>query len=211
LGDYAEVARYSEEIVQRARAAGDRKLAADKLAASGYAYEQMGNFQRAAAQYEAALGTYRDLSDVQGEWHILDDLGRLAVKQGDARQAVTRYQDAFKVAQRAAFREGQVRALEHTAAAYRSAKDYGKATQSYQQALKLAKEAKLREYEWLVLSDLGRMNAEMGNTKEAVAHYQQALTVVRQLGDKDAEQQLRDAMAGVGKPPGRDAKPARKR
>jgi tetratricopeptide (TPR) repeat protein len=197
--------------VQLARAAGDRKLAADKLATAAYAYEQTGNFQRAAAQYEAALGTYRDVNDLQEEWQILDDLGRLAVRQGDTGEAVTRYQDAFKVAQRAGFREGQVRALEHMAAAYRSAKDYAKATQSYQEALKVAKEAKLREYEWLVLSGLGSMNAEMGNTKGATAHYQQALAVVRQLGDKDAEKQLRDAMAGFGKPPGSDSKPARKR
>ena len=45
------------------------------------------------------------------------------------------------------------------------------------------------------LSDLGGMYGEMGNTKGAVTHYQQALTVVRQLGDKEAEKQLQDAMA----------------
>ena len=83
LADYAEVARYSEEIVQLARALGDRGLVAEKLATSGYAYEQVGNFQRAAAQYQAALGTYRDVNDARGEWRALDDLGRLAVKQGD--------------------------------------------------------------------------------------------------------------------------------
>ena len=36
-------------------------------------------------------------------------------------------------------------------------------------------------------SDLGSLYGEMGNTKGAMAHYQQALTVVRQLGDKEAE------------------------
>jgi tetratricopeptide (TPR) repeat protein len=162
-------------------------------------------------QYQGALGTYRDVKEVLGEWRVLDDLGRLAVKQGDTTEAVTRYQEAFKVAQQAGLRQGQVSALEHTATAYRSAKDYGKATQYYQQALKAAKEAKLREYEWLVLSDLGGMYGEMGNTKQAVAHYQQALGVVRQLGDKDAEKQLRDAMAQVSKPAGSDSKPAAKK
>jgi tetratricopeptide (TPR) repeat protein len=172
----------------------------------------VGNFQRAAAQYQAALGTYRDVNDVRGEWRVLDDLGRLAVKQGDTTEAVTRYQDAFKVAQRAGLREGQVSALEHTAAAYRGAKDYEKATQYYQQALKAAKEAKLREYEWLMLSDLGGMYGEMGNTKGAVAHYQQALTLVRQLGDKEAEKQIRGALARFDKPSdSKDSKPPRKR
>jgi tetratricopeptide (TPR) repeat protein len=123
-----------------------------------------------------------------------------------------RYQDAFQVAQRAGLREGQVNALEHTAAAYRSAKDYAKATQYYQQALKAAGEAKLRQYEWLVLSDLGGMYGEMGNPKAAVAHYQQALTIVRQLGDKEAEKQIRDALARVDKQSGsKGPKPARKR
>jgi tetratricopeptide (TPR) repeat protein len=102
-------------------------------------------------------------------------------------------------------------ALEHTAAAYRSTKDYGKATQAYEEALKAARETKLREYEWLVLSDLGALAVEMGNTKGAVAHYQQALKVVRQIGDKDAEKQLRDAMAQLGKPAESDPKPRRKR
>jgi len=116
------------------------------------------------------------------------------------------------VAQQAGRRAGQVSTLEHTAAVYRSAKDYEKATAYYQQALKAAKEAKLREYEWLVLSDLAGMYGEMGNTKGAVTHYRQALTVVRQLGDKDAEKQLQDAMARVEKQPGRrDSKPPRKR
>lgn len=190
---------------------GDRRLAADKLATSGYAYEQVENFRRAAAQYQAALGLYRDVDDTRGEWRVLDDLGRLALKHGDPAEAVKRYQEAFNLAQRAGFREGQVMALEHTATAYRGAKDYGKATQAYQQALKAARDAKLREYEWLVLSDLGDMYGEMGNTKGAVAHYQQALTVVRQLGDKDAEKQLRDAMARLGKQSGSDSKPRRKR
>jgi tetratricopeptide (TPR) repeat protein len=212
LGDYAQVARYSEEIVQLARAMGDRHLIADKLATSGYAYEQAENFPRAAVQYQAALGTYRDLQDAGGEWRVLDDLGRLAVKQGDTTEAVTRYQDAVKVAQRTGLQTGQVSTLEHTAAAYRGAKDYGKATEFYQQALKAAKEAKLREYEWLVLSDLAGMYGEMGNTKAAVTHYRQALTVARQLGDKDAEKQLQDAMARVEKPPGsKNSKPPRKR
>jgi tetratricopeptide (TPR) repeat protein len=163
-------------------------------------------------QYQAALGAYRDVDDVQGEWRVLDDLGRLAVKQGDTTEAVTRYQDAFKVAQRAGLPQEQVSTLEHTAAAYRRVKDYDKATDYYQQALKAAKEAKLRDYEWLVLSDLGGMYGEMGNAKGAVTHYQQALTVVRQLGDKDAEKQIREALARFDKPPGsRDSKPPRKR
>jgi tetratricopeptide (TPR) repeat protein len=212
LADYAEVARYSAEIVQLARAMGDRDLVAEKLATSGYAYEQVGNFQRAAAQYQTALGAYRDIDDARGEWRVLDDLGRLALKQGDTTEAITRYQDAFQVAQRGGLREGQVSTLERTAAAYRSVKDYAKATQYYQQALKAAKDGKLREYEWLVLSDLGSMFGEMGNPQGAVAHYREALTVVRQLGDKEAEQQIRDAMARFEKASGtKDTKPSRKR
>jgi tetratricopeptide (TPR) repeat protein len=211
LGDYAQVARYSEEIVQLARVIGDRKLAAEKLATSGYAYEQVGSLQRATTQYQAALETYRDLGDTQGEWRALDDLGRVALNQGDTAGAVMRYQQALHLARQADFQEGQVMALEHTAAAYRSAKDYGKATQSYEEALKAAREAKLREYEWLVLSDLGSLLVEMGNTKGAVAHYQQALKVARQIGDKDAEKQLRDAMAQFAKPAESDPKPRRKR
>ena len=63
-----------------------------------------------------------------------------------------------------------------------------------------------------MLSDLGSLYGEMGNTKGAVAHYQQALTVVRQLGDKEAEKQLRDALARWDKPSGsKDSKPPRKR
>jgi tetratricopeptide (TPR) repeat protein len=182
------------------------------LATSGYAYEQSENFQRAAAQYRAALDAYRDLHDGRGEWRVLDDLGRLAVKQGDTTEAIARYQEAFSVAQRAGLRAGQVSTLEHTAAAYRRAKDYGKATEYYQQALKAAKEAKLREYEWLVLSDLAGMYGEMGNAKGAVTHYRQALTVVRQLGDKDAEKKLQDAMTAFEKQPSsKDSKPPRKR
>ena len=43
-GRVCQVARYSEEIVQLARAMGDRGLVAEKLATSGYAYEQTGEF-----------------------------------------------------------------------------------------------------------------------------------------------------------------------
>jgi hypothetical protein len=51
----------------------------------------------------------------------------------------------------------------------------------------------------------------MGNVKGAATHYQQALALARQLGDKEAERELRDKMARTGKATGTDAKPARKR
>jgi tetratricopeptide (TPR) repeat protein len=95
--------------------------------------------------------------------------------------------------------------------AYRDAKDYEKALQSYQQALNVAKDGRLREYEWIVLSDIGAMYEDMGHLKQAAAQYQQALTVVRQLGNKEAEKQLRDSMARVGKQSGTAPKPGRKR
>ena len=122
--------------MQLARALGDRGLVAEKLATSGYAYEQVGNFRRAAAQYQAALGTYRDVNDARGEWRAWMIWAAWRCNKATPPRR-SRYQDALKVAQRAGLRAEQVSALEHTAATYRSAKDYAKATQYYQQALKL--------------------------------------------------------------------------
>jgi uncharacterized protein (DUF305 family) len=51
----------------------------------------------------------------------------------------------------------------------------------------------------------------MGDPKGALAHYQQALKIAQQVGDKEAEQQVRDAMQRVGKAAGPESKPARKR
>jgi len=93
----------------------------------------------------------------------------------------------------------------------RGAKEYSKALPHYQEALKTARAGKLLEYEWLVLSDLAGMYAEMGDAKRALTHYQQALKLVQQLGDKEAEKQVRDAMQRLGKQPGAEGKPARKR
>ena len=66
-----------------------------------------------------------------------------------------------------------------------------------------------------MLSDLGSLYGERGNAKGAVVHYQQALTVVRQLGDTEAENQIRDALARYDKPASskdtKDSKPPRKR
>ena len=149
----------------------------------------------------------------RGEWRVLDDLGRLAVKQGDTTEAVTRYQDAFKVAQRAGLRAGQVSALEHTAAAYRSAKDYEKATEYYQQALKAAKEAKLREYEWLVLERpwlacMARWVTPRGRWRITNKRSRSSVN----WATRKPKSSYATRMARLEKPPGsKDSKPPRKR
>jgi tetratricopeptide (TPR) repeat protein len=206
LGDYGQVARYSEELLQLGRNLRDRRLVADKLATSGYAHEQTGDLGRAITRYESALLAYRDLVDAHGEWRALDDLGRVTRKQGDNARALDYFREALQVAQRSGFREGQVLALEHTAAALRGAKEYSKALPPYQQALKIAREGKLRDYEWLMLSDLAQTYAQMGNAKAATSHYQQALKITQQMGNKEAEKQVRDQLQRLRKPTGSESK-----
>ncbi|MGH8056074.1 MAG: tetratricopeptide repeat protein [Candidatus Entotheonellia bacterium] len=163
MGDYGKLARYSEEIMRLARQNGNHKLAAEQLGTLGYAHEQMGNFMRAATQYQATLQAYRELKDTSGEWQALIDLGRVALKQQQSKQAVSYFHDALRSAQRAGSDKRQVVALEQTGEAYRRAKDYSQAIRYLQQAFKLAKEKRLREYERIMLGDIGGVYEEMGN------------------------------------------------
>jgi DNA-binding CsgD family transcriptional regulator len=68
------------EHFTRALAASDRQGAASPpavLRSRGAAYETLGEFERARADYERALALARDAHDWRAEWQILRDLGLL--------------------------------------------------------------------------------------------------------------------------------------
>lgn len=82
-GDLLRATALGEQTLARARAAGDRPVAARALLAIGQAVDRQGDLARSVRCHDEALALFRALGDARGIAQTLDHLGVVAWLSGD--------------------------------------------------------------------------------------------------------------------------------
>ncbi len=174
------------EQVTRALAAAERGLLAPPASLyrlRGQAYETLGDFERAYADYQTTLQLAREVSDLRAEWQALCDLGFLWTGRNYA-QAGSYFEQALERARH--LDDPLTLAHSHNRLGnwYANSEQPSVALRYHQEALTLFQQAQ----DQLGLADtydlLGMANFLGGDLRHSSAYYQQAVALFQNLDDR---------------------------
>lgn len=155
-------------------------LLSDYWAARGMADEQATwNWQAARAYLES--GQDRDAA------HHLGNVGLACTAMGEAREAISIYEQALVLFREQHDRESEGLVLGNMASAYLVAGELDQALQYYQQALTISREVGNREAQKGHLGNLGNVYLSLDDLDQAGDRYRQVLQLAREDGDRQGE------------------------
>jgi CHAT domain-containing protein/tetratricopeptide (TPR) repeat protein len=150
----------------------------------GFAYEQLGDWQKALDLYAQSLPLFRAVKHHSGEGFALENAGRIYKNQGQVGKALDHYLQALAAFRAARSPNREAIALYNIGLIYSESGENQKAIDHYQQALRIHRTVSDRQGEATVLLGLGRHYDLIGEKQKALEHNSQALTINRARGDR---------------------------
>ncbi len=138
-------------------------------------------------QLEAQRAAAQRLKRSNEEGAALGNLGSAYLQLGEARKAVTFYEQDLDIARELGDRHGEGAALGNLGSAYLQLGEVRQAISFYEQHLEIARELGDRREEGTALGRLGLAYADLGDAQRAVSFYEQHLEIARELGDRHGE------------------------
>ncbi len=193
-GRSAEAAEWCERAVTEARSSGDRDAEAHALSLLDWAWVTLGHPERADHSRQA-LAIYRELGDLGGEAHVLNNMGGFAYFRGEWDDAVRLYGQGRDirvttgndvVAAIGTFNIGEILADQG---------HYDEARVQLREALQVLRAA---HYPWGIAYAtmlLGRLEARMGQFDEAHRHFEAARREFLGAGTEAAAVEVQSMMA----------------
>jgi CHAT domain-containing protein/predicted negative regulator of RcsB-dependent stress response len=160
---------------------------ATMLAATGAAYFQLEEFQKAKNNYEQSLPLFRAVGDPRGEGLSFLQLGMLHLTLGDMQKAFDSFNQAIPLFRKAGERQGEVTALSTMGSLHIFLGKPDEALDYYNQALEIARTTGSRETEASILAAVGPLYSEIGKPEKARESLEQALSTFRRLGFRRGE------------------------
>ena len=143
----------------------------------------MSEWQKSLEYAAQARTLYRAIENKRGEGTVLNNIGLVYEKLGEAGKALDYYQQSLALWRALGNRREEADILSNIGLAEARQKNPAQAFASYQLSLKLWREAGDRRGEALVLQRLGDLQADANEPQTALEFYQQALPLLRTAGD----------------------------
>ena len=153
------------------------------LRSRGQAYETVGDFENASADYEQVLRSAHALQDSHTEWQGLIDLGFLWGGR-DYHRAGGYFKQALDLARQMEDSADLAHSLNRLGNWHANIGDLDEALQYHQQALDIFQELNDRPGLAETLDLLGMTNQINGDLVQGTAHYQRAVVLFRHLDDR---------------------------
>ncbi len=147
------------------------------------AYEVLGDFERARADYERALQLARAAAARQAEWETLLDLGKLWASR-DYAQAGVYFQDALRLARTLDDPSTLAASLNRVGNWHLNIEQPREARQCHAEALRIVQALHDRRGVAETLDLLGMASYLGGDLTGGTAYYQRAVTLFRELDDR---------------------------
>ena len=141
-------------------------------------YKDSGNLAKAREYYEKILSA--NPKDVAATI----ELGRVAIKSGDAQGSLDPLNRAYTLAIQNDNQEQKAFSLHYMAVAYEMLSKPEESVRNEEQALAIWRQIGQKRGLALSLNEMASAQALLGKNKDALANYQQALAVRRDIGDK---------------------------
>ena len=154
--------------------------------------EKWGNYRTLVDLYERILPKdhLKDdpiLSDIQIHGHVLGSAGIAYQVLGEARKAISYYEEALKIAQVIGDRRNEGTKFGNIGNAYSDLGDKRKAIEYYERARKIANENGDRRNEGIWFGNIGTAYSALGAVRKAIEYYGKAYGIALEIGDKRCE------------------------
>ncbi|HEX3245094.1 MAG TPA: AAA family ATPase, partial [Chloroflexota bacterium] len=179
--EYADALRWTEQILQLARAMSDRRLHARALSLEARVLVRQSRAQDAVERLTEALEVHREIGDRRGEAETLDNLAAPLSLLGDVIGAYDHQLAAVEIFRELGNREREGDALSVLAEWQWFMGEFARALETARAARSLHEELGVRRYQahdWLVE---GTALASLGQLREAIALLNQAAQLAEQL------------------------------
>ncbi len=176
-----------EDALRLWRDVSDQHEEGTTLHNMGFAYETLGEWQKALELYAQSLPLFRAVKHHSGEGFALENSGRIYKNRGEVGKALDHYFQALAAFRAADNRSREAIALYNIGLIHSESGENQKAVENYQQALSLHRTVGDRQGEATVLLGLGRHYDLIGEKQRAMEFNQQALAINRVRGDRFGE------------------------
>lgn len=149
----------------------------------GWAYESLGDFDRARADHEAALQAARATGDRRAEWRALVDLGMLWAARNYA-QTGPHYQRALDLARAMGDPSTLAQSLNRLANWHVNVEEPHEGLRYHREALAVFQQLRDRRGIAETLDFLGMASYLSGDLVQGTAYYEQAIPLFRELDDR---------------------------
>jgi tetratricopeptide (TPR) repeat protein/tRNA A-37 threonylcarbamoyl transferase component Bud32 len=150
----------------------------DVQAALASLYKDSGNLTKAREYYQRLLTT--NPKDIAATL----ELGRIAIRSGDAQGSLDPLSRAYTLAIEMDNQEQKASSLHFMAVAYDMLSKPEESVRNEKEALSIWESVGQKRGLALSLNEMASAQVELGKPKDALANYQQALSVRREIGDK---------------------------
>lgn len=168
--------------------------AIDLSAALFWHLDYGGHLSEAHVIHSSAVLAAAQAQDRRAQAHALINLGGVALRLSDNRQAADHYRQALTLCRETADRFGELRAIGSLAAVDQRESRYQQAAGHFRQVLDLSRELGIRSHEIRALTSLGQIDLLRGHYEQAAAHLGLAVDLCRQAGDHNSRA---DALLGL--------------
>lgn len=163
--------------------------------ATGLVLQEMGEGQRARAQFVEALRIRQELGDVRGVGSVLINLAILAGTRGELRQAAEYFQEVKDLSESHGLHNQAALALDNIAVAYFELGDLDRALAASIEAVQLNISQDQQRALANALASLARIHAERGSVAEGLRAAEQCFEVAREAEHPKARIDCLVAMA----------------
>jgi len=157
--------------------AADRAALAELYKNLGVLEDLTGHPTLAIEYAEKSLALYRELNDVLGQGHGMNNLGVIQESLGRYDAAIGLYRQAGEKYDQAGNRRYQAIALANIGKVHLVRGNYIKALEQTRAALAIARELELRPLMALMLGNLGAIYGRLGDDEQAVQQFEEALSL----------------------------------
>ena len=201
-GDFQRELAAGLRAEQKARALGERILAARALGTQAYASQKTGQHKRALAAAKDEQALYEAVGDKQGKAYALLDSAEPLRSTGDPEAALKAQQEALQISREVGNQREVGVALNNLANSTIALGDLKGAVRLWQEELRICRE--IDDKDGVAASDVNIGGALFlsGDLRGARKHFEQAMTEYQSNGDKhgvlDARQNLAETLSLLG-------------
>jgi tetratricopeptide (TPR) repeat protein len=185
--DFVDERAAAERGATKGTAQGARLLVARARILAGTAARNLGDLDRAAADFEAARQAFATAGDRAGVARAANSLGIVAWQRGDLPAAQKLYDEALATFRATGDRRGAAQALNNIAILLWQEGNLGGAREIYGKVLAVYRETGNRRGLASSLSNLGMVQRAEGDLGSARRTHEQALALRREIGERQGE------------------------
>lgn len=161
----------------------------------GWAYNAIGEKQKALDTLRQSLAQFRAIGDRANEAGGLDKLAFVTDSIGEKRQALDLYQQSLSLARAMKNERGESSALHNLAILYHFIGELQKALDSYRESLEIRRRNGWKDEIPKTMTGIGLTLTSLGQPREALSWFDQSLALVRESGNKFGQAVVLNNMA----------------